>query len=189
MAPNSQTAILLGVAQWQAGNKDDTLATFKEWIAQHPSDVAVQYQLANSYLLLNQFAEARSAFSRLVQLAPNHVLGLNNLAWLMREEDPPQALKYAERALELAPENPLVMDTLGELLLDQGNSDRARQLLTKASAKAPENLDIRYHLILALSKSGETDKARQLMGELLADKRPFSNRQAAEQLAKSLGVQ
>ena len=45
--------------------------------------------------------------------APDNPLVLNNLAWVAHELKQPNALEYAERANEMAPDNPAIMDTLG----------------------------------------------------------------------------
>ena len=41
------------------------------------------------------------------------------------------------------------MDTLGAILLEQGEKQRALELLRKASQQQPENRDIRYNLAKA----------------------------------------
>lgn len=187
LAPSSQFAMSLGAAQWQAGDKDGSLATYKKWLKESPLDAAVLFHLANSYLLLNRLDEAKSGFTKVVELSPDNALVLNNLAWLLRDEDPAKALAYAERALEIAPNNPLVMDTLGELLLSQGQTKRALRFFENATKNAPDNLDILYHLALALTKSDNKDRAQQILKAMLAKQKPFANKQAAESLANSLG--
>ncbi|MFV2045202.1 MAG: XrtA/PEP-CTERM system TPR-repeat protein PrsT [Anaerolineales bacterium] len=187
LAPSSRRTMMLGIAQWQADDKDGSIETYKKWLEKYPSDSAVSFHLANSYLLLGHLDKAKSGFAKVVELAPDNALAYNNLAWLLREEDPAKALEYAERALELVPGDPLVMDTLGELLLDQGQSERPLRLFRHASEKAPSNLDIRYHLAQALVRNGDKAEAHQILEEVLEEQKPFANKQAAEALLKSLG--
>jgi tetratricopeptide (TPR) repeat protein len=125
-------------------------------------------------------------FSKVVELSPNNTLALNNLAWLLRDDDTGKAIEYAERAMELSPKDPLVMDTLGELLLLQGQTDRSVRLFRRASEMAPSNLNIRYHLAQALVRNGDKIEAQQILQELLKENKPFRDKEAAKELLKSL---
>jgi putative PEP-CTERM system TPR-repeat lipoprotein len=186
-APTGQLTVYLALAQQQAGDDQASIATLEDWLTQHPDDLLVRYNLANLYLGLNRTEQAKSAFARVIEQAPDHVIALNNLAWLLRKEDPAKAVKYGERALELAPAMPAVMDTLGTLLLDQGQTERALRLFQQASEKAPEHLEIRYHLAQALAQSGDKEQARKILKEVLAVQKPFTEKQGAEALLQSLG--
>jgi tetratricopeptide (TPR) repeat protein len=147
----------------------------------------VRYTLANYYLALDRREQAKTAFAKVLDAAPDDVITLNNLAWLLSKEDPAKAIEYAERALKLAPAAPTVMDTLGTLLLNQGQTDRALQLLKQASEKAPEDLNIRYHWAQALVRSGDKEQARKILKALSAEQNPFSEKPEVESLLKSLG--
>jgi predicted Zn-dependent protease len=86
----------------------------------------------------------------------------------------------------LAPENPAILDTLGWILVDQGNTARGLPLLQKAVSLAPNSMDIRYHLVLGLVKSGDKAKAKQELEQLLAANKTFSNIDDAKALLKQL---
>jgi FimV-like protein len=79
-----------------------------------------------------------------------------------------------------------VMDTLGWLLVEQGNTSRALPLLQKASGLAPNSPDIRYHLAVALNKSGDKQGARKELDKLLAQNTPFPQLEEARALLKAL---
>lgn len=185
-SPTSQIIVNLAHAQLQAGNQNESLATLEDWLKKHPEDMVVQYNLANLYLALKQEQKAASAFTTVVKRAPDNVVALNNLAWLLRKNDPAKALEYAERALELAPNAPPVMDTLGMLLLEKGEAKRSLRLLRKASDRAPENLTIRYHFALALAQNGESAQARQVLDGILDAKQPFAKKKEAHALRQTL---
>ena len=68
---------------------------------------------------------------------PNNLLVLNNLAWSLFESKDSRALGFAEQALKLKPDNPDVMDTLGWILVQQGQAERGIKLLQQALSKAP----------------------------------------------------
>lgn len=184
-APVTEFVISLSLAQGRAGDKAASVATLENWLKQHPEDALVQYNLANLYLASNRENEARAAFEKIVKQRPNDVMAVNTLAWLLRKSNPPEALRLAERAFAEVPTNPAVMDTLGMLYLDQGQSDRALRLLSDA-AKASTSPELHYHYALALSRTGDKTKARQVLSRLLRDKPSFPELADARSLMNSL---
>lgn len=99
---------------------------------------------------------------------PQKVMLLNNAAMaqlnLSRGD---QAVKLAEEALTLAPEDPMVKDTLGWILL-QTRTDKARalQLIREAAEAAPGNLEIQWHLANAFAANGQADEAKQVVATI-----------------------
>ena len=95
-------------------------------------------------------------------------------------------MEYAEKASQLAPDNPTIMDTLGYILVEQGNTTRGLPLLQKATTIAPEAPEIRYHFVLGLVKSGDKIKARKELEQLLATGKTFPRIEEAKALLKQL---
>jgi len=77
---------------------------------------------------------------------PDDALALNNLAWLLKEQNLPRATALAERASQLQPESAAVLDTYGWLLHLQGDKARAIDYLEQALALAPDQEDIQQNL-------------------------------------------
>jgi Flp pilus assembly protein TadD len=74
----------------------------------------------------------------------------------------------------MAPERPEITDTLGWLLVQNGNVNRGLVLLQEARVKAPHIPDIHYHMAVALYKSGRTAEARKELDRLLKTGKTFS---------------
>ena len=76
---------------------------------------------------------------------PDEPEACNNLAYLLAESGSglDEALKYAQRAAELAPQSPAYADTLGWILYRQGLYPSAVKYLEQASAN-PSDLRWRY---------------------------------------------
>ena len=91
---------------------------------------------------------------------------LNNLAYVESKLKDPRAVEHARKAHQLAPKHPGIMDTLGLILLEQGDTAGALDLLRKASAMAPGAPGIRLNLAKALIKAGQKDAARRELEEL-----------------------
>ncbi len=116
-----------------------------------------------------------------------NVGALNNLALAYREENDPRAVETAEKAFQLNAESPPVLDTLGWLLVEQGNTTRGLPMLQKASTSAPNTTEIRYHLALGLVKAGDKVKARTELQTLLRQwEQPFAQKDEAKALLDKL---
>jgi putative PEP-CTERM system TPR-repeat lipoprotein len=157
-----------------------------QWLKANPSDGVAQLYLAELHMANKQFKPAAELLQGLLKRQPDSVIVLNNLAWTWQQDKDPRALGMAERAAKLAPENPAVLDTLGWILVEQGDVKRALPLLQKALSLAPAAPEIRYHQAAALSKSGDKAGARKELEKLLAEKKPFAQQDEARALLKLL---
>src|SRR5205823_3803205 len=101
-----------------------------------------------------------------VGLQPDNIAFLNNLAWTTGELGDPKALSYAEKASELAPNNANVLDTLGVLLVKNGNVIQGLAKLQQAVQLVPNQADTRLHLAKALIKAGDKVAARKELDAL-----------------------
>ena len=95
-------------------------------------------------------------YRKAVASNPDESQACNNLAYLIAESGTglDEALKYAQRAAELAPQSPAFADTLGWILYRQGLYPSAVKYLEQASANRG---DVRwmYHLAMAYAKAGD----------------------------------
>jgi Flp pilus assembly protein TadD len=103
-------------------------------------------------------------YQRVIQLTPNHVLALNNLANVVGEQlgKSDEALKYVEQALSYAsPQaSPFLWDTKAMILLREQQADKAIPLLEKATSVPRPDPRHQFHLAVAYLKMGQDDKAR-----------------------------
>jgi putative PEP-CTERM system TPR-repeat lipoprotein len=149
-----------------AGKKGEADALARKWIGDHPNDVAFQSYLAEQALRGRDFKLAATQYQAVLAKQPDNVTALNNLAWALGQLGDPNALGYAERALKLAPESPLVLDTVGVLYTSRGDPAKGAEYLTRAVALAPQRHDIRLNYAKALLKAGRTDDARKELEQL-----------------------
>jgi putative PEP-CTERM system TPR-repeat lipoprotein len=169
-----------------AGRVKEADTRLAQWLKTRPEDTAARSYLAGNYIKANRFPQAIEQYEILLAAHPGNVQVLNNLAWLYHREKDARALATAERAYRLAPHHPEVMDTLGTILIDQGQTRRGLQLLQKAATEAPASTAIRYHLAVALAKSGDRVRARKVLEDLLANHANFPQRAEAQALLRQL---
>lgn len=172
--------------QQRAGHSDAALETLHGWLQEHPQDTASRHLLGSAQINAGHEAEALETYQTLLEQRPNDVIALNNAAWLARETDNPRAREYAQRAAELAPDQPAILDTLGVVLLEGGDTESALETLQRAYRMSPQAPDIGFHLAQAYQASGDTEQARALLTELLEAHEDFPERERAQSLRESL---
>lgn len=183
---SSEIAIKALTALNAAGKGKEAQARAQQWLKDHPKDLRMSVYVAELNLANKDYKGAVSLLQGVQKAVPNDPVVLNNLAWAYQQLKDPRALETAEQAVKFAGESPSVMDTLGWMLVEQGNTARGLPILQKASALAPDAPEIRYHLAVGLNKSGDKQRARQELDKLLAQNRPFAQIDEARALLKTL---
>lgn len=146
----------------RAGRMADPAQPLEQWLARAPGDADVALLLASWYQQNGQANKAITLYKKVLAAHPGAVVALNNLALLNATTDPSQAIAYARKAHQAAPDSAAVTDTLGWLLVGQGQLDSGIDLLNAADqAVEGKHPEIRFHLGAALAKRAQNeDKSR-----------------------------
>ncbi len=183
-ASNSLLKLYGALALQDAGKSAQQLAL--QWLKVHPEDLPVRRALADGYARAGDFTQARPAYEAALKLSPGNVEILNNLANVQLRMKDPAAVTTAEAAMANAPGNALVTDTLGWILFQNGQTDRALQLLRDARLRLPGNPEIRYHLAVVLAKSGRKTEAKDELDAAIKSGVEFESLSAAKALVSTL---
>lgn len=184
---NRVVALRLAAAHEAAGSAGSESTEFLErWLADEPQDTGVRRIYAQLLEANGRTNDAIREYEALVENDQLDAVGLNNLAWQYMLLGRSEAAELAARAHEMRPASGPIADTYGWILYQQGEPERALELLRTASRRAPGNGEIRYHLAEVLTALGETDEARVTLEELLRSSRQFPSRAAAEELLERL---
>ncbi|MEH6561781.1 MAG: tetratricopeptide repeat protein, partial [Marinobacter sp.] len=135
---------LIGLAKEQDPKSIEGLT--ESWLNEAPQNLAAHLARADWLMANNQETVAENHYEQVLAQQPNNVAALNNLAWILREENRDRALKLAQKASEIAPNSPAVLDTYGWILHLSGKHKEARTTIEKALALAPDNEEIGAHL-------------------------------------------
>ncbi|MCK5173974.1 MAG: tetratricopeptide repeat protein, partial [Planctomycetes bacterium] len=117
--------------------------------------------------------EAAAIYQRVVDIDPGSVVAVNNLAWMMCEEQGkhPQALELASNALKKAPDYIDLLDTRGVIYYRMGDYKKAVDDFTRCVNLHPRqstSLTVSYfHLARALAAANERHKAIESMEKAL----------------------
>jgi tetratricopeptide (TPR) repeat protein len=132
-------------------------------------------QEALNYMGARQYEKAIAAVQKVLELAPEGAAGLcNNLAWSWANapanvRNPKSALPFAQKAVQLAPNNSTYLNTLGVVYYRLGQNARAVETLRKAVAADPTGGTAFDFFFLAMSyhQLGERDKAEDYYAKAL----------------------
>ena len=186
LVPGGLVRVRIHEAQSKARKGPVSDAPLLEWLKQHPNDVDVRFYLADVYLRSDKYPAAIEQYQALLKENPKDFRVLNNMSWAMMQAGDPRAADYAQQAFQQRPDDPIVADTLGWTLVNQGKIYEGLQVMFKAVALGPDNPEIRYHLAQALVKAGDKVRARSELKIVLASKRPFAQAEEARELLKTL---
>lgn len=74
-----------------------------------------------------------------------------------------EAIAFNQEALDYDDEDPVVLDNMGQLYLNMGEKDKAREYFEKAHEIKPSQVDTLYYLASLALEKGEKDKAREYL--------------------------
>lgn len=110
-----------------------------------------------------QTDKATESYRKVIDAEPTNAIALNNLAYrlVMDNSRADEALKFAQKAKEVAPASPAIDDTLGWIYYQKGLYSSAVKHLESAT-NGPNASPVRlFHLSMAYYKAGNLNKARE----------------------------
>jgi tetratricopeptide (TPR) repeat protein len=160
----------LALAQLDAaeGHWSEALKTISPVVAQYPKNVPARLLLAAIQDTTGNHASAMEAYTKILEILPANVVALNNLAYDLAEygSDLDEALKDAQKAAELAPDDAAVENTLGWVFYHKGLYSMALPHLEKAAEKEPSARH-KYHLALVYLKMGDQERGEKNLAAAL----------------------
>jgi len=160
---NPEIAVQLAHVQNQAGRPDKAVATLEAATREYPDAPGVVLQLGLAYQAVKKTDEAQQTYERLLKIAPNQPVALNNLAWIYQQKGDKRAVDVAKRAYELQPHSAAIADTYGWILFNLGQVKNSIPMLERAHKLAPDVKDISLHLAKAYKANGEEAKAKAIL--------------------------
>jgi tetratricopeptide (TPR) repeat protein len=121
----------------------------------------------------DRLAEAATLYERALELQPDNLIAINNLAWIRCEEQgrPKEAIELAERGLAKAPDYVDLIDTRGMAHYRLGQFDKAVQDFEKCIRLYPSNTPAivasHFHLGRCLADLGEKARAIEKLNKAL----------------------
>ena len=137
-------------------NYDNAASRLQNILSRNPKNSVALLWLGTVELKRGNHKAAIENLRQSLELNPDNSTAGNDLAYELAEYtgNLDEALKYAQHAVELAPNQPDYADTLGWILYRKGLYPSAIPYLEQAS-KDPQNAIAKYHLAMAYTKAGD----------------------------------
>lgn len=134
-------------------------------VERHPQSIGSLYLLAQAATVAERAEEAISLNQRIIELDPNNVFAVNNLAWLLCEEQGQcqKALELANRGLKLKPDYIDLIETRGVIHYRLGRLEEALRDLSRSIELYPVNAPAlavtHFHLARVYAQMGRRTDA------------------------------
>ncbi len=119
-------------------------------------------------------AESAELYQRLLELEPENLIAINNLAWIMSEYNSQyqQAMELAQKGLKLAPNYMDLIETRGVIYYRLGELNKAIQDLTRCVELYPDSASqsvaANFHLARAFAELGKKNEALKYLNQALS---------------------
>ena len=183
---STELAIKLNAVLVASGKTAEAERFQAAWRKDHPKDQAFLLHLGELALARKDYEGAEKAYRSVLELQPDSAMALNNLAWTMGTLKKEGAVAYAEKANQVAPNQPAFMDTLAMLLADQKDYARAIDLQLKALELQPASAGLRLNLAKIYLKAGDNAKAKTELDTLAKLGEKFPAQAEVSAMLKSL---
>lgn len=157
----AEVQLLREARQWMQASQVLTQANER-----YTDDPDLLYEQSMMEEKLNRMDEMERLLRRVIALRPDHHHAHNALGFSLADRGLrlPEAKALIVHALELAPGEPFITDSLGWVEYRMGNRDEAIKQLTRAYQSRPDP-EIAAHLGEVLWVSGQRDEARRVLRE------------------------
>jgi Flp pilus assembly protein TadD len=168
--PQQQVQLLVTEAQLlrEANRVREAFDLLGKALERNPEQADLLYDLAITAEKLERFDLLESNLKKLIQLRPDNAHAYNALGYSFADRNLrlDEARKLIEKALEIAPDDYFIIDSLGWVLYRQGDVKGALEQLQRAYEGRPD-AEIGAHLGEVLWVSGRRDEARRIWDESL----------------------
>jgi Flp pilus assembly protein TadD len=158
----------LALSQWLRENKQFNAArtTIEEALTKFPADTDLQSELAMICEKLGRFDQMESLLRGIMKAKPNDPHAFNALGYSLADRNTrlDEARQLILKAIQLAPRDPFIQDSLGWLEYRVGNTKEALRIL-EAAYKARPDAEIAAHLGEVYWILGQQDKAGSIWRE------------------------
>jgi tetratricopeptide (TPR) repeat protein len=169
---NNQQRVRLAQAEAQllrdAGEYRQAFDFLGQMLEKLPDTPDLLYDHAMAAEKVNRLDVLEANLRQLIRLQPSHAHAYNALGYTLadRNERLPEARELIEKALELAPDDPFIMDSMGWVLYRLGRHREALDYLQRAFELRPDP-EIAAHLGEVLWANGQREQAQKVWNGML----------------------
>jgi putative PEP-CTERM system TPR-repeat lipoprotein len=186
LLPSTNTLLALANYEEMSGNLQGAQRHYADWLVKNQNDSVVRMAYAGNLLLSAQEDQAVAQYTEVLKIDPKNALALNNIAWLIKEKNPTQALEYSRQAAGIAPDSAEILDTLAVIEYLNKDYRRAQRTIERALEMLPDNPSLIYHGAMIAAALDDKQGARATLEKLLATQPQFPELKDANALLQKL---
>ena len=158
---------LLGLIQKKEKEFEDSLSSFQKANLLKPKTPGILNNIGEMLYITNKREEAIDCFEELIQLYPNHVKGLTNLAMVYQNAGIlDKSEECYRKSLSLDPDSKLTNIGFCQLLQLFGKNDEALKILKKLLADNKNDVTVKKTYAHTLFKNGKKSQALRVYEDL-----------------------
>lgn len=149
-----------------AGQAELGVEMLSKALRQSPDNVSLLYSRAMSAVAMDDIDLAEQDLRRILQIDGENAMALNALGYTLtdRTDRHQEAYRLIQRALELDPDDPATLDSMGWVQFNLGRAESALPYLQRA-LEAEDNPEIAAHLGEVLLYLGREEEAMEVFDE------------------------
>lgn len=150
----------IGLALYEKGENAGAIEEFKKTITDNTADVTVYFALASAYSDEEMVREAIGAYTKVVELEPNHIEAHYNLGFILLDEGScEEGIKELKKVSEIDPTYEDILYSLGDAYYGCKKIDDAIGTWKTLLLNDPDDSVLHYNLGLAYRDKGQRELA------------------------------
>ena len=152
---------MLGLNYSRIKKFKEALEYYNRALSLQPESAGVLHSMAIAYDEIGEWNKSDKIYLQLIEKNNLDAQALNNFAYSLveREKDLDKALQYAKKAIELEPDNPSYLDTIGWVYFKLNDLRKAKKFIEKSIMIQGDNSVVLEHLGDILMKSNDRANA------------------------------
>jgi tetratricopeptide (TPR) repeat protein len=152
-----------------AGKVEEAYALLDKALEREPEDLDLLYETALMAERAGRAEVSETHLRKLIAKKPDHAHAYNALGYSLADRNVrlDEAQSLIEKALQLAPGDPFILDSMGWVLFRRGDHTGALKYLKEAMAVRPDP-EIAAHLGEVMWAMGQRDEAKRVWREAVA---------------------
>lgn len=159
-------AITLASIYREAGFTETAVDLLVKADKEIPDNPNIKYDLGMMYILQGKYEPFEALMLKVMELDPENANPYNSLGYTLTDQNRrlDEAGKLLEHALELDPDNPYILDSVGWYFYRVNDLEAALNYLRQAYSQMPDT-EVAAHLGEVLWRSNKKDEARRIWAE------------------------
>jgi len=156
-----------GVLLMREGKFEKAIEIFAKALKMQPmlnQRYTIRVHRAVANLKLGNIKSARVALEDINQKQEMQSV-YETLGYLYVVTDDEKARSFNEKAINMYPDNPTILDNIGQYYLDKGHPEIAKEFLEEAYEIDENKVDTNYHLARVAESEGDTKKALEYLNK------------------------